>query len=547
MDRVNVNPLAISRDGRHVVFRGRSSEGSKLYVRSLESFDAIPIVEGVSESAIYDVSPDGESVIFWDRHLIKRAKIGGGPTATIREVAKASLGLNWGQDGTIVFSEGQVDGSRLMSTDTSGRPIATLTKPAAEGEAHILPHLLDDGSAVLYTVVEVGSEAPKRIEVFSLSTGEVKSLAEGVSPQVSSSGHLLFGRDGAIWAARFDAERLELTGDPLVVLENVAFNTMFSPVFDVADDGSMVYQRAEDVSSELTLAWIDHAGRSLELDLGELVLYEPRVAPDGRRVAVRRGRRNSLWVLALDRNAFTRLSDELVLSVLWHPSGKKIAYTPWKNVGNLYWRNADGTGTEERLTTSPRSQWASDWSQDGMALLYTECDGVYGEACDIGQVLMAEERVAESVLATPANEQHPTLSPDGRWLAYESDQSGRFEIYVRPYPDVGAGRWQISISGGRQPVWSPEGDMLYYVAGPAMAREMLAVSVNTNDGFESGVPEYLFSFAQEGYSELRSHDLHPDGDRFVIATRDTVRRNDEQLVYVLNWLDEVKRLVPINH
>ena len=159
---------------------------------------------------------------------------------------------------------------------------------------------------------------------------------------------------------------------------------------------------------------------------------------------------------------------------------------------------------------------------------------------------MTEEPMAELLLATRANEQHPALSPDGQWLAYESDQSGRFEVYVRPYPNVDTGRWQVSTNGGKQPVWSSDGDVLYYAAGHPAARQMQSVTVNTDSGFQSGAPTPVFDFRQEGYAELRNYDLHPDGDRFLLVTRDKVLQSDEQLVYVHNWLDEVERLVPTN-
>ena len=546
IDRFGVDPLVISGDGRRIIFRSRTSEGSRLYARQLEDLETTPIIESASEVSAFDVSPDGDSVIFWDGKLIKRGQISGGPTMTIREVVSASLGLDWGRDGTIAFSEGFYAGSRLMATDTSGRQIAALTQPA-EGEGHILPHLLENGSAVLYAVVKVGSVSAPRIEALSLETGELKSLVEGVSPQVSSSGHLLFGRDSAIWATPFDAKRLKLTEEAVVVLEDVAFTQMFTPIFDIAEDGSMVYLRSEEKIPTWTFAWMDSNGNSTKLLTvqDKAPPQEPRISPDGRQVAIRRTDSN-LWVLALDHNVFTKLSDDLVYSVLWHPGGKRIAYTPLRNVGNLYWRNADGTGTEERLTTSTRIQLASDWSQDGAALLFTECDSGYVHSCDIGRVLMTEEPMAELLLATRANEQHPALSPDGQWLAYESDQSGRFEVYVRPYPNVDTGRWQVSTNGGKQPVWSSDGDVLYYAAGHPAARQMQSVTVNTDSGFQSGAPTPVFDFRQEGYAELRSYDLHPDGDRFLLVTRDKVLQSDEQLVYVHNWLDEVERLVPTN-
>jgi serine/threonine-protein kinase len=345
-------------------------------------------------------------------------------------------------------------------------------------------------------------------------------------------------------AAPFDAERLELAGEAEVVLDGIAFTQLRTPVFDVADDGSMVYQRSDGGPTNVTLVWKNRNGESASLPIHEEQLHEPRIAPDKRQVAVRRGRDDRLWVLNLQRHVFTLLSDERVFSVLWHPEGEKIAYTPMKDHANLYWRNADGTGTEERLTTSLRNQWASDWSHDGAALFYTECDGAYVQSCDIGRVLMADTPSAELILATSANEQHPSLSPDGRWLAYESDQSGQFEIYVRPYPNIDESRWQVSSRGGRQPIWSPSGDEIYYAAGPVYARQLMSVSVTTDEGFDLGDPDPMFSFAKEGYAELRDHDLHPDGDRFLIAQRSVTQLSSDHLVYVVNWLDEVEQLVP---
>lgn len=205
-------------------------------------------------------------------------------------------------------------------------------------------------------------------------------------------------------------------------------------------------------------------------------------------------------------------------------------------------RNADGTGPEEVLIDNARHPFPSSRTQDGDVVFYTECDD-FVVTCDIGRLTLSSEPVSELLLKTEFSERAPALSPDGRWLAYESDRSGRYEIYVRPYSDLTAGRWQISKSGGRLPVWSPDARTLYYESGVSELRQMMAVGLSGDDEFIAGIPEHLFDFRSAFLTgTVRNHDLHPDGDRFLVATPG--EQKAERLIYVENWLDEVERLVP---
>jgi serine/threonine-protein kinase len=216
------------------------------------------------------------------------------------------------------------------------------------------------------------------------------------------------------------------------------------------------------------------------------------------------------------------------------------------DTANLHWRNADNTGIEERVSNSTRYQYATSWSQDHREVLYSECDGMGYVTCDIGRLTLngkPGKLDTELVLETKANEYSPAHSPDGRWIAYESDRSGRFEIYVQPYPAIESGFWKISTDGGKQPLWSPDGKTLYYSAGSAMSRQMMSVDIEYEDGFKPGQPQRIFDFTHAVYLEIRNHALHPDGKRFLMVKPVSSGR-DQRLVYVQNWLDEVERLVP---
>ena len=295
-----------------------------------------------------------------------------------------------------------------------------------------------------------------------------------------------------------------------------------------------------------TLVWVDREGREEPLGADPLDYRQPDVSPEGGRVAVVRGAADEadIWVYDLTDDTLTPLPhDGDDAMPRWHPDGQRIAFASReRGVFNLYWRAADATGTVDRLTTSPNRQFPTSWSRDGTRLLFYECS----QSCDLGVLSLEGEPTAELVLETQFNEVDPALSPDGRWVAYMSNQSGQQEIYVRPFPDVDARQRLVSTDGGQQPVWGPEGRELFYWS-PA---GFMGVPVETDPTFaRGGTPEVLFDLGPYQFSVGRNHALAPDGERLLMIKAGTATTDSTapaaQIVLVENWFEELQRLVPI--
>jgi serine/threonine-protein kinase len=546
LSNVSSNSFAISADGRRVVFSGLADDVNQLYLRNLDDLEASPIRGTAGGPTSLFISPDGESVVYYDsaNDALKKIRVTGGSPETIVRQAGGIQGLSWGQDGTIVFS-GDAYPYLLRVSDSGGTP-EQLTFPE-EGEHHGHPHLLADGSAVLFDVSTNDNLAFDHIAVRSLVTGEERKLIEGAFPHVTGSGHLLFARGESVWALEFDAHRLEVKGADSPVLSDVWITRGMG--LSVAADGSMVYLPAT-TTPTASLVWVNpEDGSEVVVPASPDLYIQPRISPDGRHVLVRRGADDFLWVYSLERETFIRLTDVVTFGLVWSPDAKKIVYTPMEGKGtaNLHWRNADGTGDEERLTTSARYQYPATWSRDGHEILYNECSVMGLQSCDLGRVNLTGVPRAELFLATEFNELNPALSPDGQWIAYESDREGQHEIYVQPYAAIDSGRWKISIDGGRHPIWSPDGSTLYYSAGSTMSRQMMSVDIETDSGFIAGDPQLVFEFTHAWWLPLQNHDLHPDGGRFLLVKPTEPSRTARPIVYVQNWLEEVERLVPTSH
>jgi serine/threonine-protein kinase len=535
-------PLDISHDGARMVFAGQSPNGSAVYLRRLDELVASPLAGTESESDITSVliSPDGESILFLRLDgALKRISIDGGRSSVI--TSDAMRGMDWAKDGTIVFSSRAGGLMRVSERDST----PSFVTQAKGGERHSHPHVLADGSVLLFVATEGSNFATARIVARSLVTGEQRELIEGWAPSVTTSGHLLFGREDSIWAAPFDSERLELTAPAAPVLNDVHLTLAPGPVFSVADTGAMVYQ--PEVTDSYRLVWVNRAGTEMEeiaLPMSPAIYAQPQISPDGQSALLRvqEPDESQFWLYSFERGTLTKL-DYNAVTFLWGPDSSTIFYSRVEGGQvTLVQTNVDGSGPETILIDDQRDQFPTSRSADGDVVFYYECDD-FVAACDIGSVTLAEEPVRELLIHSEFSERAPALSPDGRWLAYDSDRSGRYEIYVRPYPNLDDGRWQVSKDGGRNAVWSPDSRTLYYEAGPGETRQLFAVGVSTGADFAAGIPEDLFEFRSAFLTGLvRNHDLHVDGDKFLIATPDL--RQAERLIYVDNWLGEVERLVP---
>ena len=311
--------------------------------------------------------------------------------------------------------------------------------------------------------------------------------------------------------------------------------------FSSSADGSLAYVTGGTRGDERTLVWVDRKGAAQPLSAPPRGYVTPRLSPDGQRLALGIGGANrGVWLYELARGTLTRLVETAFMTFpVWTPDGRRLTFSlsqegPW----NIFWMPADGSGGAERLTTSDNAQWPGSWSPDGQVLAFTEQDPTTGY--DIWVLKLAGERRAQPFLQTSSNESAPAFSPDGRWLAYQSDESGRQEIYVRPFPGPGE-KWQVSTEGGTEPAWARNGRELFYRSGD----KMMAAAVETKPTFAPAKPGLLFEAHYEPgfYTFLANYDVSPDGQRFLMI-KGSEQESAAQITVVLNWFEDLKRRVP---
>ena len=404
--------------------------------------------------------------------------------------------------------------------------------------------------------VRSGSAETSRIEVRSLETGERRVLIQGgTDARYALTGHLVYaqaGTLGTLLAVPFDLARLEVTGAPVPIVEGV----LQSPVeglaqFSFSNLGTLVYVPGG-IQEGFTLVWVDRQGAVEPLGAPPHPYRNVRLSPDGRRVAVTIGLGTDnadVWVYDISRHTLTRLTfEERNDHPIWTPDGMRVTFRsgPIGRGGpeNLFWKPADGSSAEERLTTSENIQSPTSWSSDGQVLAFYERpfgEGFSTTGRDIWVLPLEGERKPRPFLQTPFNEGGAVFSPDGRWLAYVSDESGRYEVYVQPFPGPG-GKWQISTEGGREPAWARDGRELFYRNG----NQMMAVDITTEPTFSAGTPRLLFEETYRMGDLFRTdYDVTPDGQRFVmVQTSEQQQESSTQINVVLNWFEELKRLVP---
>ena len=543
---------------RSVYVSGRSPTGSQLFVRSLDQLDATPF-RGLSSPLSPFVSPDGQWVAFFDLPgILKKVAVTGGPPVSICTISGNGIprGGSWGPDGTIVFA--MAGGTRgLMKVSANGGNAEPLTKPdATKGEeSHSFPEFLPNGRGILFVVTPQGSsgaagsavgsaDVTGQIAVLDVRTLARKTLVTGGSnPRYAASGHIVYGVAGTLRAVAFDADRLEVRGTPVPVVEHVVTKRSGAADFGLAANGTLVYIAGDAGDAMRTLVWVDREGHEEPLGVPPRAYAYPRISPDGTRVALDvRDQENDVWIWDLKRLTLTRLTFDPGLNrgVAWTPDGRRLAFSAQRDgKENIYWQAADGTGSPERLTDGARPQVPISFTRDGKNLLFNEPDI---PPADVGIVSMTPNPKTEFLLHAPYHESDGEVSPDGRWLAYQSTESGRGEVYVRPFPNIDSGRWQVSTGGGTRPAWESNGRELFYLAADG---KLMAVPVQSGATYSAGTPQVVVNAAYLNPYNGRTYDVSPDGKRFLmIKEASTQPASPRQLVVVLNWFEELKRLVP---
>jgi len=548
--RDNVSfPIALTRDGRRLVVNVSGGDADRVMVRSMDQVQLQPVhgLEGVVGSII--LSPDGEWVAFNDsKGSLKRMRLAGGPPATIAETgiqAGGWQGASWGSAGTIVFSTSA--NRTLMEVPESGGTPKPRTK-AGEADYHQHPHFLPDGRSLLFVVRRSGR--PGQIAYLPAGATDHVVLLEGTDPRYVSSGHLLFTREAAVWAVGFDADAGRTIGDPAPVLEGVSITGSSVARAAVSADGTLAYVAGRSGAFR-TVVRFDRQGHEEALPgLSPNSYGVIRVSPDGTRLAFDAGGTQSdVWTYDFARGATVRVTTDgsIDRSPLWIPDGSRLIFSSDRDgQSNLYVQNADGTGAAERLLPAESSLAGvqpEGISRDGKMLFISFTRGPGVLRPDLGVVDIEGERRLRELVAMPSIETAAALSPDGRWLAYQSDFSGIAEVYVERFPELGD-RQKISTSGGTMPRWAADSTELFYQS--MGGRRVHAVSISGGPKLRAGTPVLLFEgpFVPAGPT-VRGFDVTPDG-RFILIRSETTDPNSAAAVVVVqNWIEELKRLVPL--
>jgi Tol biopolymer transport system component/tRNA A-37 threonylcarbamoyl transferase component Bud32 len=531
--------IAFSPDGSQIVYIGKAPSGQRLYVRRMDRPDPIP-VPGSEGGTLPFFSPDGQWLGFKQGGKLVKVALAGGPVTPICTVAGIPYGATWTAGDTIIFAAD----SGIMDVPAAGGSPHLIARPDS-GEVFHFPDVLPGGRAVLFGVAGGGT---LKLAALIRRTGEVKRLQQpGGYPRYVTGGFVVLSDpSGILSAVPFDATRLEVTGPARPIVDQLGAGADGDVNLGVSRSGDFAFQASTSEGSRLVL--LDRGGVARDAGGADTSYYQnPRLAPDGRRVALLRATEFSfssrdVWVFDLVQHTRTRVTFDTTAGwPLWTPDGRRIAYTHFPDGsrglnGHIYWVPADGSGAPESLVVRPGQWWASSFEPDGRGFIYSGFTSPQAKE-EIWQVRLEGGTAPRRVLATGFNNAAPSLSPDGRWLAYVADESGRDEVYVRPYPGPG-GRWQVSLDGGTEPLWSPTGHEIFYRNGDLM----IAAAVRTRAGFEVRGRTRLFTGSYDpAVFKGRNYDVTRDGRTFLMLQRVVGAR--QAVVVTLNWFDEANRKV----
>ena len=536
--------LAISPDGRQLVYVAESQGRTQLYRRELDRIDAAP-VEGSIGAADPFFSPDGRWIGFFAGEKLMKIPVGGGAAVTIAD-APTQRGLSWSADDTIYVTPR--DNTGLWRVAAGGGALETVTTLAEGDASHRWPHVLPGGTAVMYTIwngawdsaqvavqpLEGGKAAPGRSRKIIVTGG---GFARYVPGRAADQGRLAYARGEALVSVPFDLSRLEVTGEPTPMTDGLISNFSGGAQFAVSPAGLMAFVTSGGEPDDRELMWVTRDGKTTPAATLRGLGRWYDLSPDGRRVVRYNGdgAGASVWIDDLTTGASTVVTPRGAasagpadrLNAVWSGDSRHIAYAAGTPL-NLFAIAADGQGTQQRLTTSTQTQWPGSWSPDGRTLAFVENHPQSGSDIWVLPLDGLQPGVARPFLSTPFNESAPMLSPDGRWLAYQSNESGRYEIYVQPFPDGGR-RLQVSMDNGVYPRWSPRGDELFFRSLSTRA----GMSAASFDGRGHFAPARQLFELRRFESIL---DVAPDAARFLMMPAVTREAAPSQINIVSHWI-----------
>jgi Tol biopolymer transport system component len=539
--------IVISPDGTRIAYMGRTGTGDvQLMMRRVDQLHSVAFA-GTSGARYPFFSADGRWIGFFATGELKKVAVTGGAAVTICRVSGGMRGGTWTRNNNVIYATNDPTTGLMIVPGAGGEP-RPLTKPA-QGEDHFHPSVLPDDRGVLFTIHRTALADSTQVAVAEIETGEHRSvLRGGTQPTYTRTGHLIYAVSGTLHAVRFDLEARAVVGDPVPVeYDLLTLGPTGTANYAVSDDGTLIFSEGSEAAAGRLLVWVHRDGREEPVKAEPRVYTAARLAPDGTRVAFEaRDQEQDIWVLDFARQTPSRLTfaPGLDAAPTWTPDGRRIIYqSAQSGTPNLFRKAADGTGAIERLTTTTASlQLPFTLSTDGSQLILMEARPETGP--DLMLLRLDGKSKPETLLATRFVDLNAELSPDGRWLAYQNNESGAPQVYVRPFPQVDSGRWQISPAGGTRPAWSRATQELFYL--DIVTGGMMSVPYDTKDAFRPGNPIRLFATRYYTGIPNRSYDVSADGKRFLMIKDPAGEQGGTPngMVLVANWFEELKAKLP---
>ena len=529
--------IALSPDGSMLAYVATDSDESMVFLRELgkRGARAIPQTEGAT-SVFF--SPDGEWIGFTaSSNKLKKVAVSGQAPVTLADAADG-YGASWGVDGMIVYA--QPGGRSLTEIPAAGGTPQPITTIETSESSHRFPVHLPGDRGVLFTSRSFDFSTTSIM--VKPTNGEPKLLIEGgTSARYAPTGHLIYGQRGALVAVRFDLERLEVIGDPATVLESVQQYRGLATQFSISEDGTLAYVPGSSAEHDRTLTWVDRTGSEEILPVPARPYSQPRLSPSGTQVAMGIDDADrDVWIYDVENGALRRLtfggSDGFPV---WTPDGRHVVFQSNRaGVPAVYWKPSDGGGPAERLAVTETYDMPHSFTPDGNKLALVQAHPE--TATDISWLDMTDREQTHEYLKTAGFENSPMFSPDGRFLAYRTEESGRGEIYVQPFPMTGA-KWQVSTGGGSEVVWAHDGRELYY----RNATKFMAVDISLDPVFSAGKPRILFEAEYERtVPDRANYDVDNNGERFLVVKASGDVQPSREIVITLNWAETLKTTLP---
>jgi serine/threonine protein kinase len=528
--------LAMAPDGQAIAYRARHDGTTRVYLRRLAGLDAVPVPGTEGATGLF-FSPDGQWLGFDSDGVVKRVALAGGPPVVIGP-APGGVTATWTADDVLVFATNT--GRTLQRMPIGGGTAMPLTSlDAARGDTlHLLPQALPGGRAVLFTIAAGRS---RHIATADLESGRIQLVTDGTHGRFVAPETLVYVRDGTLFGQRFDVATGTVSGAAVPLVDGLEHTDNTVVHYDAAASGSLAYLPAGQVPAPARrLVWFDRTGRQTLVPVAARPFARLSLSPDGAQAAVsiEEAGNTDVWVVDLRRGTTLRLTTAPTIDAapVWSPDGRWIAFRSEREGPGLFRRDAVAAGPIEQLTTTDGPIHSpSAWSPDSRTLLFALFRSYRHQAV---ASVTPPDRTIRVLLDGDFAQSEPHLSPDGRWLAYQSDESGRLEVYVRPYPAVTSGRWQVSAQGGSSPRWSPDGRELLFLDGAGLA----AMPVRTAGGFTVTTPRRLFGVAPFGTRLGSDYDVSPDGRQFLfVVDEPSPETAPAHLVVVQHWDGEVRR------